>query len=273
MPLLEVKNRYNNKKLFNKKVFRDDGKSFVLAMDHAMMMPSANIDYPKTIIESAVDGGVDAFLTSYGIIKNFRNEFRDAGVILRADGGISALKKPMDKMDLLYTPEDAINLGVDAMLCMGYPGSTTNEHTLKYLAKLCAMGDKYNVAIGAEMLPFGFEKHEGVDTRSVENVSFACRQGCELGADFIKTEFVGEKRFVEVVENSYSPIMVLGGANAKSPTEMFKDISSAIEYGASGIIMGRNILRHKNINAICRAISKIIHENISVDEALKISES
>ena len=247
-----MKRRMNN-------FFKKDGKSFVLAMDHAAMMPSPDLKDPGHVIREAVAGGADGFLTTYGIIKAFQNDFGNAGIIMRADGGISALRKPMNPLSLLYTPEDAVRVGADAMLCMGYPGSTDNEHTLEYLANLCAEAEKLNIPVGAEMLPYGFEKHEGIDTRSVENMSFACRQGAELGADFIKAEFVGGERFREVVDGCYAPILVLGGGKAKSEEEIFANIRGALDAGAKGIIMGRNIYRHENIAAVCAAIAAIVH--------------
>ena len=176
----------------------------------------------------------------------------------------------MNPLSLLYTPEDAVRVGADAMLCMGYPGSTDNEHTLEYLANLCAEAEKLNIPVGAEMLPYGFEKHEGIDTRSVENMSFACRQGAELGADFIKAEFVGGERFREVVDGCYAPILVLGGGKAKSEEEIFANIRGALDAGAKGIIMGRNIYRHENIAAVCAAIAAIVHDDATVDEAMKM---
>lgn len=258
-----MKRRMNN-------FFKKDGKSFVLAMDHAAMMPSPDLKDPGHVIREAVAGGADGFLTTYGIIKAFQNDFGNAGIIMRADGGISALRKPMNPLSLLYTPEDAVRVGADAMLCMGYPGSTDNEHTLEYLANLCAEAEKLNTPVGAEMLPYGFEKHEGIDTRSVENMSFACRQGAELGADFIKAEFVGGERFREVVDGCYAPILVLGGGKAKSEEEIFANIRGALDAGAKGIIMGRNIYRHENIAAVCAAIAAIVHDDATVDEAMKM---
>ena len=261
-----MKRRMNN-------IFAADGKAFVLAMDHAQMMPSPDLKDPGHIIREAVAGGVDGFLTSYGIIRNYAKDFGHAGIIMRADGGISALRKPMNPMDLIYTPEDAIRVGADAMLCMGYPGSQVNEHTLKYLAKLCAEAEKYNLPVGAEMLPYGFEKpvdpktNEPIDTRTVDAMAFACRQGAEFGADFIKAEYVGGENFRTVTEGCYAPILVLGGSKAKSEEEIFTGIKGALDAGAKGIIMGRNICRHSNIAGICAAIAAIIHDDASVEEA------
>ncbi len=251
-------------------ILRKDGRAFVLAMDHAAMMPSPDLKDPGHLIRESVAGGADAFLTTYGVLKNFQKDFGNAGIIMRADGGISALRKPMAPMACIYTAEDAVRAGADAMLCMGYPGSQANEHSLQYLAKLATDCEKFNLPLGAEMLPYGFEKPEGIDTRSVEAMSFACRQGAELGADFIKGEYVGGERFREVVDNCYVPILVLGGAKAKSEEEMFQGIREALDNGAKGIIMGRNIYRHEKIAAICAAIAAIIHDDASVEDALRM---
>lgn len=258
-----MKRRMNN-------IFRKDGRAFVLAIDHSAMMPSPDIADPGKVISSAVDGGVDGFLTTYGVVKNFQKEFGNKGIILRADGGISAIRKPMAPMDLLYSAEDAVRVGADALLCMGYPGSQTNEHTLKYLAELSADAERFGIPVGAEMLPYGFEKPEGIDTRTVDLMSFACRQGADLGADFIKAEFVGGEEFKRVVANCYVPILVLGGSKAKSLEEMFTSIRSALDNGASGIIMGRNIVRQPNVVKVCEAISAIVHCDATVEEALKL---
>lgn len=258
-----MKRRMNN-------IFKKDGKSFVLAMDHSANMPSPDLKDPGHIIRECVAGGVDAFLTTYGIIKNFAEDFGNAGIIMRADGGASMIRKPMNALDLLYSAEDAIRVGADAMLCMGLPGSQLNEGSLKYLAKLAADCEKYNLPVCSEALPYGFERPEGIDTRAIDLMSFACRQSVDLGADFIKSEFVGGEAFQEVVANCYAPILVLGGGKAKSEADIFANIRDAIDNGAKGVIMGRNIVRHQNIAQICSAIAAIIHDDASVEDALKM---
>ncbi len=256
-----MKRRMNN-------LFRRDGFAFILAMDHAAMMKSPALGEPGRIIREAAAGGADAFLTTLGIVKNYASDFGRAGIILRADGGISALKMPMDAIEQLYTAEDALRAGADAMLCMGYPGSAVNEHSLKYLAKLAADCDRWGLPLGAEMLPYGFEKVE--NSRSVENIAFACRQGAELGADFIKTEFVGGEEFKKVTEGCYAPVLVLGGSGAKSDEELLLSVKGAMDAGAKGVIMGRNIYRRENVAGICEAVAAVIHDHATVEEALRL---
>ena len=242
------------------KIFKSDGRAFVLAMDHPLTMPSPDLSDPEVVIKKAVEGGVDAFLASYGTIRRFRPSFGSAGLILRADGGATMLSKPVPPLKLLYTAEDAERIGADALLCMGYPGSVVNSATLEHVARLTRDAHAAKLAAGAEMLPFGFERPEGVDTRSVENVAFACRLGAEMGADFIKTEFVGGERFREVVASCYVPVLVLGGSKARSESEILDSVREAMAAGASGVIMGRNIVRSPNMTELCREIAAIIHK-------------
>ena len=258
-----MKRRMNN-------IFKKDGRSFVLAMDHSAQMYSPDLKDPGHIIRECVAGGVDAFLTTYGIIKNFQSDLGNAGIIMRADGGASMIRKPQSPLDLLFSAEDAVRVGADAMLCMGLPGSQANEHSLKYLAKLAADCERYGLPVCAEALPYGFERPEGIDTRSIDNMAFACRQAADLGADFIKSEFVGGEEFKTVTENCYAPILVLGGSKAKSEEDMFANIRAAIDNGAKGVIMGRNIVRHENVAQVCSAIAAIIHDDASVEDALKM---
>lgn len=258
-----MKRRMNN-------IFMKDGKSFVLAMDHSAQMYSPDLKDPGHIIRECVAGGVDAFLTTYGVVKNFQSDLGNAGVIMRVDGGGTMIRKPMNPLDLLYSAEDAVRVGADAVLCMGLPGSQTNEHSLKYLAKLAADCEKYQLPVCSEALPYGFERPEGIDTRAIDLMSFACRQSADLGADFIKSEYVGGEQFRTVVENCYVPILVLGGGKAKEEEEIFANIRGAMDNGAKGVIMGRNIVRHANVAQVCEAIAAIIHNDASVEEAMKI---
>lgn len=253
-------------------IFRKDGKSFVLAIDHPLTMPSPDLQDVRRIISTAVNNGVDAFLANYGCIRHFRDEFSDKGLILRVDGGPVMIGEKNIPLQLLYDGSDAERIGADAMLCMGFPGSSLNSGTLKNVAENVRNAHRSGLVAGAEMLPFGFEKKEGIDSRSVENISFACRLGAELGADFIKTDFVEGDQFHKVVRNCFVPVLVLGGSRLESDEKVLKNIDRAIRAGAAGIIMGRNIVSKKNMASLCRAISALIHEGISLEEAIDITK-
>lgn len=257
-----MKRRWHN-------IFKDDRKAFVLAMDHGNglnVLP--DMQKPGEIIKKAVAGGIDAILTTFGISQYFQKEIDNVGLILRIDGGTSQIAVEKSPMENLYSIEDAVRLGADGVLCMGFPGAKNEDVSLKNLAKNAADCNKWGIVLGAEMLPRGFAP--APDARNPENIALACRIGAELGADFIKTQYIGDKEtFRKIVEGCYRPILVLGGGKIKSDEELLHMVKEAMDAGASGVVMGRNIWMHQKIEKICSAIAKIIHENAEVEKVLE----
>ena len=92
----------------------------------------------------------------------------------------------------------------------------------------------------AEMLPAGFENPK--EWWTAENIGHACRIGAELGVDFIKTNYTGDpESFRRICEQVYVPIVILGGGQSKDPRDLLKGIHEAMQAGASGVAVGRNI--------------------------------
>lgn len=258
-----MKRRLNN-------IFREDGKSVVLAIDHgASFNVLPEMENPGEIIEKCAAGGIDAILTSYGVATNYQKEIGNLGLILRADGGMSQLAKTKDKsLEIVYSVESALRIGADAMLCMSFPGSTHEDIILKGLSRFICEASQWNMPICAEALPRGFEPAE--DSRTGENIAFACRQAVELGADFIKTAYTGDKEsFKQVVDGCYKPVLVLGGNKPQPEKDILQMIKDSIDVGAKGVIIGRNIWRHEHPDKYCAAINAIVHHDATVEQALE----
>ena len=95
--------------------------------------------------------------------------------------------------------------------------------------------------------------------------------GVELGAHIIKTKNTGsEETFRTVVDNCYQPILILGGSKLDDERALFSMVKSAMDAGAAGAVIGRNIWGHQNPRALVEALNQIIHGNISIDEALDV---
>jgi len=251
-----------------RRLFRNDGRSLIVAIDHGSTM-SVFPDLADTgsVLRAMVQNGADAVLTSFGIVKNYWRILEDTGVILRLDGGITAFKEGEKRYSQLFTVEDALRLGADAVGCMGLPGSDFENGTLTYLAEICSQAHRWNVPVLAEMLPGGFDR----SAHTPENLAVAARIGVELGADIIKTEYSespdGFKAMAEAVNK---PIVVLGGVKSDRYAELFRMVRSALDAGASGIAVGRNIWGYREPGKMTAALKAIIHDNASVENALGI---
>ncbi|HHN93131.1 MAG TPA: aldolase [Anaerolineae bacterium] len=248
-------------------IFRPDGRTVILALDHAGMFGmAAGLDAPGEVIRQARRGGADAILTTYGTAARFADEIGDLGLILRMDGGVSSLAQERRPLRLLYSVADALRLGADGVACMGWPGSRFEGETLPYLARLAARCAAWNVPLLAEMLPGGFESPG--EQWTPENIGHACRIGAEMGADFIKTAYTGDREsFRRIVERVPVPLVVLGGGAATDTRAFLTAIHDALAAGAAGVAVGRNIYRHPSPERMTAAIVALVHGGATVAEA------
>lgn len=259
-----MKRRLNN-------IFKKDGKAFVVALDHgtgSSVLP--DLKDPGHIIRACVQGGADGFLVSPGIAKAFTADIANTALFLRSDGGSNTLTKTGVPFKQAVSVEQAIRLGADCVVCMDFPGSADEEYTADTVAALVREGIEWNLPVCVEPLPRGFEFGKYDDLRTPENITLVARMAVERGADMVKVPYTGDKEsFKELVDSCYVPVMVLGG-NARSNTKEFlSDVRDALDCGASGVIIGRNIYKSDNPEKMCRAITALIHDNASVADALK----
>lgn len=249
-------------------IFREDGRTLIVAMDHAAIFGvTPGLEEPAEVIRKIRAGGADAILTTYGVATRFAEQIGDLGVILRIDGGTTRMTEEPAPLRLVYSVADALRAGADAVGVMGFPGSRFESHALPYLAEVVAQAAEWNVPVMAEALPGGFE--DPARWWTPEHIASACRIGAELGADFIKTTYTGDvESFQHVVEQAYVPLVVLGGGRSKEPRDLLQGISDAMDAGASGVAMGRNIYRYAEPERLTAAVAAIIHEDATVEAAL-----
>ena len=104
-----------------------------------------------------------------------------------------------------------------------------------------------------------------------EVVAHAARIGAELGADIIKTNYTGNiETFKTVVESCPVPVVIAGGPKCKSLQEVLQTTSDALKAGAAGLSIGRNVFQCESPTQIVKALSAIVHQDASVEQALKI---
>ncbi len=250
-------------------IFQPDGKTFIMAMDHGSnfnVLPA--MKNPRQLIRDIASAGADAFLATVGMADKFAESFLGKGIILRIDGGVSFLGDHSKPTCIVATAEDALRLGADSVITMSFPGSKFEHEILSDLSKVVLDSHKWGLPVTAEALPRGFEKAE--DSRTPENINFACRQSVELGADIVKTNYTGDmESFRQLTQSVYAPVVILGGAKKVPEQQLLQEIRDALDAGAAGIAMGRNIWGHENPVGYTAAIAKLIHEDCSVEAALK----
>jgi len=95
--------------------------------------------------------------------------------------------------------------------------------------------------------------------------------GVELGADVVKVPYTGDvDTFGHVVDSCCVPVVIAGGPKLDSTRAFLQMVHDSISAGGSGLSVGRNVFQHKNPAILCQALSKVVHEDVEVDEALEM---
>jgi len=257
-------------------------KTVIVAVDHGLMLRPVGIENPIPVVKKIVEGKPDALLLSLGMIRLCQDLFlgKDSpALILRLDwaaGWRDVATPQKENVSVIFSVEDAVRAGADAVLAFLYlgPGVSTEleSRNVEWLGSIERDCERFGIpfVIEAHLSPMAEEKQR----RDPSLLTLLVRTAAEIGADLIKTEYTGEvDSFREVVRNCPVPITVLGGPKMNTDREVLETVKDAMEAGAAGVTFGRNVWQHKNPPEMLNAIKAIVHDNVSVDEALKILES
>jgi len=237
-----------------KRIFREDGKTLIVALDHGIgAHPVPGLERPLDTILKVARGGADAILINLGTAKRFCEQLpRDLGLILSIQPDVRFVRI-------------AGELGFHAVKNTFF-GSLSDKR-LRLLYPLGVECETLGVPFLAEIVPMDVEKRRLL--YEPEQIKVAARMAAEFGADVIKTSYTGDvETFAEVVGYCPIPVVILGGSKMDSDTAVLETVKGAIDAGAAGVAFGRNIFQHRDPTAITQAIAKIIHEGAEVEDAL-----
>jgi fructose-bisphosphate aldolase/2-amino-3,7-dideoxy-D-threo-hept-6-ulosonate synthase len=252
-----------------KRIMQKDNHTIIVPMDHGVTIgPIYGITNMQQITNQLVKGKVDAILVHKGIAK--RIEVGDAGLIVMLSG-MSNLGPNINGRVQVCSVQEAIRIGADAVSVHVNVGAQDEDKMLQSLGKVSDECDIYGIPLLAMMYPRGIKIQNENDP---DLVSHAARIGAELGADIIKTNYTGKiETFKAVVESCPVPVVIAGGPKCKSIEEVLKLTFDSMKAGAAGLSIGRNIFQCDNPTQVARALSAIVHENASIEQALGILSS
>jgi 3-hydroxy-5-phosphonooxypentane-2,4-dione thiolase len=92
-----------------------------------------------------------------------------------------------------------------------------------------------------------------------------------MGADIVKTYFC--ENFEQVASKCPVPIVIAGGPKFDTIKQALEITYNAINQGAAGVDMGRNIWQSEQPLAMMKAIHSIVHKNYNLNEAVELYES
>jgi DhnA family fructose-bisphosphate aldolase class Ia len=262
------------KQLRMRRIFRE-GKALVLPFDHPIYFgPQPGTENPAQLAALARDHGATAILLTAGALRAAIGEVGGLGIILRIDATLSHWGGPDTMMHLLHNAEEAAALGADMVVVNCYLGlgdASIESALLKKLAEVSAECERIGMPLCGEIIPRVPQGDSTQPTPASEDLALAIRLGLEYGCDVVKTVYNGDQEgYARAVAAGRLPVIMAGGPKSTGESAIFHQLREAMTHGASGAAIGRRVWGCQHPPAALRAISAIIFENASAEEAIAI---
>jgi len=240
------------------------GRTLMLAIDHGYFQgPTTGLERIDLSIVPIMPYA-DALMLTRGILRTVVPPSITKPIVMRCSGGPSILKE-LSNEELAVDIEDAIRMNVAAITLQVFIGGEFETRSIHNMTKLVDMGLRYGIptmavtAVGKEMV------------RDAKYFRLACRICAELGAHIVKTYYVPEE-FETITASCPVPIVMAGGKKIPE-LDALTMAYNAVQQGAAGVDMGRNIFQSHAPEAMMQAVTKIVHENMKPKDALDLYET
>jgi len=249
-----------------RRIFREDGKTVIIPMDHGVTSgPIKGLLDMQSIVQKVAAGGADAVVLHKGVAKNV--DTRGLGLIIHASAS-TKLGLDANRKVKVCSIEEAIQLGCDAISVHINVGATQEAEMLVKLGEIADECDSWGLPLLAMMYPRGPKIKSEHDP---EVVAHAARLGAELGADVVKTNYTGDfESFRKVVQGCPVPVVIAGGPKVNTVRGVLEMVHDAVKAGCAGVSIGRNVFQHRNPTAMVKAVVGIVHQGMNVNEALRV---
>lgn len=253
-----MKNRLS--RIFNP----ETGRTVMLAIDHGYFQgPTTGLERIDLNIVPLLPYA-DTLMLTRGILRTVIPPSSTIPVVLRVTGGASILKE-LSNEDIAVDIEDSVRLNVCAMAVQVYIGGEHERESIKNMTRMVDLGTRCGIptlavtAVGKDMV------------RDARYFRLATRICAELGAHYVKTYYVAEG-FDTVCASCPVPIVMAGGKKIPE-LDALTMAYRAVQEGAAGVDMGRNIFQSEAPVAMLKAVRAVVHENEKPEKALEIFES
>lgn len=243
------------------RIFRPStGKTVMLAFDHGFIMgPTSGLERIDLNIVPIAQYA-DCLMACRGAVRSMLPPEIDKPLCLRADAGSTILTEL--NHNRLIDVEDAVRLNASAIAVMvGIGDAATEASTVATLYDAVDNGNKLGIpvlgvtAVGKDMV------------RDAKYFSLASRVCAENGAHIVKTYYCD--KFEQVTAACPVPIVIAGGKKLPE-LEALELAYKAIDQGAAGVDMGRNVFQSDAPAAMIQAVSGVVHNGLKPTEALEL---
>jgi putative autoinducer-2 (AI-2) aldolase len=244
------------------RIFRPDtGRTVMLAIDHGYFQgPTTGLERIDLTVVPIVPYA-DALMLTRGMLRSTIPATHRGGTVIRASGGPSILKELSDER-IAVDMEDAARMNVHGVAVQVFVGGEHETQSIENMTRLVDAGYRFGIpvigvtAVGKELV------------RDERYLGLATRMCAELGAQVVKTYYC-ERGFARVTAGCPVPVVMAGGKKLPE-MEALTMAYRAVQEGAAGVDMGRNIFQSKSPIAMIKAVGKVVHEGMKPNDALEV---
>src|ERR1700750_1783278 len=240
------------------------GRTVMLAIDHGYFQgPTTGLERIDLSIVPLLPS-CDALFCTRGILRSVIPADSRKPMVLRASGGPSILKE-LSNEQIAMDMEDALRLNAAGVGIQFFIGGEHETRSIHNMTKLVDAGLRTGVpvmgitAVGKDMV------------RDAKYFRLACRIIAEIGAQYVKTYYV-EEGFETVTDSCPVPTVMAGGKKLPE-LDALAMAYNAVQQGAAGVDMGRNIFQSEAPKAMIAAIGAVVHKNMKPKEAFEMFNS
>ena len=233
------------------------GKGLIIPIDHALSsFPEKGLGNLSKLIP--LISSANSIIAHKGVVSRYNGE-NNFIMHLSAStlhGGKKADNKVLTGSVIEAKKRGAI--GVSAQINLG------SEFESEMIER---MGEISRQAFEQDMPLLGMIYPRGPNLKLDENdmtkgISHAVRLAFELGCDIVKVPWTGNKEsFAQVCKSAPIPVLIAGGEQKGDLESLLTLITDALDSGAKGVCMGRQIFASDNVQERCEKISQLIHKN------------
>ena len=241
------------------------GRTVMLAIDHGYFQgPTTGLERIDLSIVPLLPS-CDALFCTRGILRSVIPAESGKPMVVRASGGPSILREELSDEQIAMDMEDAVRLNAAGVGIQVFIGGKFETRSIHNMTKLVDAGVRLGMpvmgvtAVGKNMV------------RDAKYFRLACRIIAELGAHYVKTYYV-DKDFDTVAASCPVPIVMAGGKKLPE-LEALTMAYNAVQQGAAGVDMGRNIFQSDDPKAMIAAVHAVVHKNVRPADAFEIYES
>jgi 3-hydroxy-5-phosphonooxypentane-2,4-dione thiolase len=241
------------------------GRTVMLAVDHGYFQgPTTGLERIDLSIVPLLPS-CDALFCTRGILRSVIPAETAKPIVLRASGGPSILREDLSDEQIAMDIEDAVRLNAAGIGIQVFIGGEFETRSVHNMTKLVDAGVRLGMpvmgvtAVGKSMV------------RDAKYFRLACRIIAELGAQYVKTYYV-EEGFETVTASCPVPIVTAGGKKLPE-LDALTMAYNAVQQGAAGVDMGRNIFQSEDPKAMITAVDAVVHKNLKPAHAFDLLQT